>query len=203
VQVASGVSRPLPPAGEARRPEPAAQGRETAPNLPRVVTPPPQQAAPAAARRAGASAAVVWLAVGLLAALAGTTAWWALAHTEQREAVAAPRGPEAPTRPAVAPPAAAPAGAVTVELATVPAGAEVFEDGVLVGKTPISRQWPADAVRTVAFKLSGFVAVERAYRLQHSERFEVLLEAVAKRPAPITRPGPKAPAPAENIPAFE
>src|SRR5207302_8367024 len=67
----------------------------------------------------------------------------------------------APITPLARPSIAAAPSDVTVTLRSSPAGAEVLEDGVLVGKTPIERKWKRDETRSVTFQLAGYREVQK------------------------------------------
>ncbi len=72
------------------------------------------------------------------------------------------------------------ANAVVVSFKTNPAGANVLESGVVVGKTPLDRTWPKNEVREVTFQLAGFEPITRNYKLENDGSFEVVLEPVRK-----------------------
>lgn len=124
-------------------------------------------------------------------------------------------GPEKPASepppqaqaPAPSPPVAAPASpptVVRVALRTVPDGAEVLQDGVTLGTTPLSLEWPRAEKRGLVFRLPGFVDLEKVLRPETDQEFEFPLEAVKKAPPP-PRPGGKNPQkpPKDDISAFD
>jgi serine/threonine protein kinase len=159
--------------------------------LPRSATRASQVAvrpAPEPASRTGLFVAVV--GVGLAAvALATYLALKPAAQAGVPPAASAPRAAQAETRATVVDP---PAPALQVTLDTTPTNAEVFEDGVLVGRTPLLiADWKKGQTRTLAFRLAGFREIERALRPEASGPLAFTLEAVAPRPTPLPprRPG--------------
>ncbi len=86
-----------------------------------------------------------------------------------------PAGKKLPTPP---PPAAE---EVTVTLRSVPAGAAVLEDGVIIGKTPLEQHWTRNTVKTVTFQLAGYKDLQKAFKLQNDETIDVELEPATKK----------------------
>ncbi len=76
------------------------------------------------------------------------------------------------------PPDTAPAAntVLTVELRSEPAGADVVEDGVTLGRTPLSVPWPKGLKRTLLFRSTGFRDAERSFRPDANQAFDVALE---------------------------
>lgn len=179
-------------------PEPSDR-RATAPEIPRALAGQQTAGTPARSR-----APLVVGATVMAVAILGTLTWAALraAKSEDAQQVTAqvpptPRPPVDPPRVAPGPPGGvdpAPgpsADDVTVTLASTPAGAEVLEDGILVGKTPLKRSWKKDEVHKVTFQLAGYKPMERGYKLQQDESFDVQLEAVGKKPSPGDKRPPR------------
>jgi eukaryotic-like serine/threonine-protein kinase len=72
---------------------------------------------------------------------------------------------------------------LTVELRSEPSGADVIEDGVTLGRTPLSVPWPQGTKRTLLFRSTGFRDAERVFRPDANQAFDVALEkAVAAKP---------------------
>ncbi len=113
--------------------------------------------------------------------------------------VVAARAP-LPAEPSKSPPAPA-VVEVKVVLITKPEGAEVLEDGVTLGKTPLEQRWARNAVKTVTFQLNGYKDVQKAFKASDDQTFELDLEPVAKKPAGKAAPGKKDKDP--SISAFE
>jgi serine/threonine-protein kinase len=105
--------------------------------------------------------------------------------------------PKADPTPSNPPPAPAD---VTVTLRTTPPGAAVLEGDVLVGKTPLERKWARDATQEVTFQLSGYRDVQRSFRLQADETFDIDLEPAAKK---VPGKAGKGPQKDPSIGAFE
>jgi len=176
-------SRPLPkPQDEKLVP---VDRRVTAPETPvaKEQSAGPPVAAPA---RRGLPAAVK-LAVLILpaAGLAGAGVAYVLKPPEPKPVVVATR----PAEPAPAKPELAAPQEVKVVLVTKPEGAEVLEDGVTLGKTPLEQRWARNTVKTVTFQLSGYKDVQKAFKASDDQIFELELEPIAKKPP--GRPGKK------------
>lgn len=87
-------------------------------------------------------------------------------------------------------------------LRSVPAGAAVLEDGVIIGKTPLEQHWTRNTVKTVTFQLAGYKDLQKAFKLQNDETIDVELEPAAKKPGkPIGKKDKDKPDP--SISAFE
>ena len=69
---------------------------------------------------------------------------------------------------------------VKVTIKTTPEGAEVSEDGVMIGNAPLSIDWPRGATRTLTFKLAGFKDTTKALRSEADQAFEFQLEPLPK-----------------------
>jgi serine/threonine protein kinase len=149
-----------------RKTAPVSVQNETPPV--RATTEPTFEAAPRSRRWwiAGAAIAVAAVAVGVFATRGGDD---------------------------VAPPAASPI--VEIEAETMPAGAEVFRDGVSLGRTPTTLRFDrADREVTLAFRLPGFTELTHAIVVDRPSRVVLTL---AREPAPepppavVTAPTPE------------
>ncbi|MFZ5468415.1 MAG: serine/threonine protein kinase [Myxococcota bacterium] len=114
------------------------------------------------------------------------------------------RAPAVPPPTTPLPPRSTPTSAkpeqVTVKLVSVPAGAEVLEEGVLIGKTPLVRKWTRDQIHSVVFQLAGYQEARRSFKLSEDETVEVALDPIVAKTAPPKVPKkPKGP----HIPVFE
>jgi serine/threonine-protein kinase len=89
---------------------------------------------------------------------------------------------------------------IRIALKTVPPGAEVVEEGVTLGTTPLSIEWTRAQKRSLTFKLSGYRTLEKALRPESDQAFEFILEAKKSK-----SPGKNSPAkPSEDdINTFE
>jgi serine/threonine-protein kinase len=81
---------------------------------------------------------------------------------------------------------------VIVTIETVPEHVELLEDGILVGTTPLKRDWKKDQVYTVTLQATGYKSIERKLRVQKDEVMKLELEKDAKAVAPPAN-DPKAP----------
>ncbi|MBE2249781.1 MAG: serine/threonine protein kinase [Myxococcus sp.] len=157
------------------------------------------EVAPAATPKGG-------LPVGLVLGVAGVL----VAVIVGAIAFKARQQPEAPTPPPTARPAPPPTAPVAelppirVTLKTQPDGAEVLEDGVTLGTTPLSLSWTRDEKRTLTFRVTGYKELEKALKPETDQDFEFTLEALRKPAAPVKGPGkgPQKPPPAD-ISAFD
>ncbi len=99
-----------------------------------------------------------------------------------------------PPKPAVDPPKPGPTEPATVKvtLKTTPAGAEVLEEGVVIGSTtePLVLDWPRDTKRTLTFRLAGYKDLQKALKPGGDQALDFTLEAAA-RPTGGKRPGKK------------
>ncbi|MBL8956667.1 MAG: serine/threonine protein kinase [Myxococcaceae bacterium] len=170
-------SRPLPkPQDEKLVP---VDRRITAPETPaakEASAPPP---APAA-RRGVPMTAKLALVILPVAGLAGAGVAYVLKPPESKPPVVRQQPP--PQQPDEPKPPARP-DEVEVTLVTTPAGAEVLEDGVTLGKTPLAQRWPRNGVKTVTFQLAGYKDVQKAFKATDAQTFETQLEPVAKKPS--------------------
>jgi serine/threonine-protein kinase len=181
-KAASAVSRPLPK---------SSSRVEVAPSLAAEGTPAP----PAA----GSPVAVIVGAVVLGLAIIGAAVGYKL--TQRPEAVVAPRVTVTspltePVKPATI--------TVKVTLTTQPAGAEVVEDGSMLGKTPLSIDWVKGTARTLTLRAEGFKELTKSLRPEAEQTLDFALEAVAPHPTPAQPQKPKPPKKGpEDIGAFE
>lgn len=112
--------------------------------------------------------------------------------------------PPKPVQPPVPPPTEP--AMLRVALKTLPPGAEVLEDGVTLGTTPLSLEWSRATKRTLVFKLAGHRDLEKALKPESDQEFEFTLEGVKKPSNPVRPPpqvkNPQKP-PTDDISAFE
>ncbi|MFO0596938.1 MAG: serine/threonine-protein kinase [Myxococcaceae bacterium] len=83
-----------------------------------------------------------------------------------------------------------------VTLKSTPDGAEVTEDGVTLGNTPLTLDWPRGTTRTLSFKLAGYKDLGKTLRAESEQTFEFQLEASAPKgqgggPGTGKKPPPK------------
>jgi serine/threonine protein kinase len=110
---------------------------------------------------------------------------------EQPAIVEAPVGKPVNPTPVVANPTPTEAPQVSVSIKTVPEHVELLEDGVLVGTTPLSRQWKKDQVYTVTLQATGYKLIERKLRFDKDSELNLELEKDARAPAANPGPGKK------------
>ncbi|HEY1087489.1 MAG TPA: PEGA domain-containing protein, partial [Archangium sp.] len=93
-------------------------------------------------------------------------------------------------------------GPAKVTLRTSPEGAEVEEDGVSLGNTPLTLDWSRGATRSLTFKLAGHKDLAKTLRSEADQTFDFQLEAAA---APKTGGSGKKPPPRKDpdIGAFD
>lgn len=90
---------------------------------------------------------------------------------------------------------------VLVTIETVPNNAEMLEDEILVGTTPLKRDWVKDKIYTVKLQATGYKPKEWKLKVQGDQTLKLELEAVAKTPTVSDRPRPKKPK--GGVEAFE
>lgn len=143
---------------------------------------------------------VVGLVVLAVVAVGGGIAWKLLGTPAEQ--------PEKRTKPPVAlvetetkPPAATPA-IVKVTITTTPANAEVLEDGVTIGNTPLAIDWTKGTKRTLTFRAEGFKEMAKSLRPEGDQALDFALEVLPQRPtlAPVKKNPKTKP---EDIGAFE
>lgn len=171
---------------------PAMEAIETAKQPKLVVTPP-------SSSNLGRIAAVM---VPVMAVAAGAT-WFFLRRADANElkpvepkAVVAKKEAAEPKKPAEP-------ELLSVTLKSSPTGAQVLEDGVLVGTTPLERKWPRETTHSLTFQLAGYVDLQRAFRVDKNESFEVELVAAKKVSGTSPDKGKTKPKPGDGIEAFE
>ncbi len=177
-----------PPRGgthhEAPAATPAASPAMTGPAP--AVAPPPSQAK---------KIATVFAACLVLAVVTGIGAAAVINAQEPKEQpiiVTLPPKPEPrPVEPKPEPPKPEAPKKLTVTFVTTPAGAEVFEDDVLVGTTPVTLSRAASQVVSLKFELKGHKPVSRKVRFEEGQHeVTIELEKLAKPgPAPQKKPG--------------
>lgn len=89
---------------------------------------------------------------------------------------------------------------LNVTLKTKPDGAEVLEDGVVIGKTPLTTGFEPGATRTLTFRLADYKDLEKSLRPESDQELEFPLERVAPRTTPAKKPPRKQD---DDIGAFE
>jgi len=188
------VSRPLPKSSSRVDPPPAA----AAPSPSKQ----PSQASQAASTGVPLGALVAGAAVIVL--IIGGALAWKTTHTPETPVVVAPPPVEKKVEP-VADPTPKPAvdlGPAKVTLRTSPEGAEVEEDGVSLGNTPLTLDWSRGATRSLTFKLAGHKELAKTLRSEADQTFDFQLEAAA---APKTGGSGKKPPPRKDpdIGAFD
>jgi serine/threonine-protein kinase len=174
----SAVSRALPKSSSSR----IEVAEQTPPSMPSKA-PPPKQGSSLVVIVAGVAAAVVLVGVGV--------AWKMTRGDDKPAVVVVTSGPPVPVKPPVEP---APRVATTVKvtLTTTPAGAEVVEDKVMVGVTPLTLDWPRGTTRTLSFRLANYKPVEKVLRPETDQALDFALESA--KPAagqPPVKPKPK------------
>jgi serine/threonine protein kinase len=75
------------------------------------------------------------------------------------------------------------AAKVQVSLETRPQGAEVFESGAFIGKTPLTLEWIKGSARTLNFKLKGYRDLSRTFKPESDQTLEFALEPIVKSTA--------------------
>ncbi len=187
----SAVSRALPRSASSSRVEVAEQ---TPPSMPSKAPPPPRQ---------NSSLVVVISAVAALVVLVGAGLVWK-SRSDDKPAVVVVTQPAPPTRAPVKPvdEPPSPSANVKVTLTTTPPGAEVLEDKVTVGVTPLALDWPRGKTRTLSFKLANYKTVEKVLRPETDQALEFALEP-AKSATPATVPTKKPKKEDDPIGAFE
>lgn len=146
----------------------------------------PSQSSSVAAQPSGVPLAAVVGGVAVLVLIIGAAVLWKL--TRPQEAVTPP--------PAVArvepPPAKNDEPTSTrVTLKTTPDGAEVSEDGVTLGNTPLTLDWQRGATRTLTFKLAGHKELSKTLRAEADQTFDFSLDAASTKTPPVRKPPPK------------
>jgi serine/threonine protein kinase len=153
----------------------------------------------AAPRRGSAFGVAVAVTVVALAVGGGLFAWWsardpkpALPDPGAKPFVGAPATTGAvPGRP-VTPPDQVDAP-MKITLRTTPEGAEVLEGGATVGRTPLTVEWPRGAQRTLLFRLTGHVDLEKALKPATDADFDFSLEPLKVRNGTGVHKGPRKP----------
>lgn len=160
--------------------------------------------APKPAPKSGGMGLLVGFAAVLVLGIGGAVAWKvnsterapppvkpSLAVTTPPTGPAAAKGPDTPTASAK----------VTLTLKTKPAGAEVIEDGVVIGKTPLTTGFDQGTTRTLTFRLADYRDLEKSLRPESDQDLEFNLERIAPKVGTGKKPPPKKPD--EDIGAFE
>jgi serine/threonine-protein kinase len=158
-----------------------------------VLEPPPESKAP-----------LIGVALGLVAVVAASAV--VLSGSGSADAREEPRSePEVPlVQP---PPTPTRVAVVKVKIVSEPPGAEVLQDGVLVGNAPLSVEAPAGTTTELSLSLAGYAPLTRALRVS-DEPAELTLKleklAVPERPkAPTPGAGRKQVAPVKQAPVVD
>jgi serine/threonine-protein kinase len=175
----SAVSRPLPKASSSRVEvnDPSATRAEPG----RGAEPP----------RAGlALGAIVGLAA-VVVVLIGAAVVWKLSPRPEGAPLPPPPVADPPTAPPAQPSPAveAPAAAVKVTLRTTPEGAEVLEDDVVIGTTPLTLEWPRGKTRSLTFKATGHRELQKTLRLEADQTLDFALESSVPKAPGVKKPG--------------
>lgn len=151
-------------------------------------------------------AAIVGIALVLLGVIVGALVFKQRQQSakvpERAPVVSAP--PPGKTVEPQEPPRPAEPATVKIALKTSPQGAEVLEDGVTLGTTPLALEWTRATKRTLVFRLAGFKDLEKALKPESDQDFDFALEAkkAVGATGPKTTKGPQKP-PSDDINAFE
>ncbi|MBL9039859.1 MAG: PEGA domain-containing protein, partial [Archangium sp.] len=93
---------------------------------------------------------------------------------------------------------------LNVTVRTTPTGAEVIENDVVIGTTPLTTSWKRNASRVFRFRSKGFVELAKTLRPEGDQTFDFSLEAVpAPTPLPVDDKGKKPKRKGDDIEAFE
>ncbi|MEW5739203.1 MAG: serine/threonine-protein kinase [Myxococcota bacterium] len=152
--------------------------------------------------KSGGLGLLVGFAAVLVVGIGGAVAWKMSAKPAEpppSKLVTSPTKPgtDAPRPPPVTP---TPAPKVTLTLKTKPAGAEVLEGGVVIGKTPLTAAFDQGTTRTLTFRLAEYRDLEKSLRPESDQELEFHLERVAPRATTTKKPPKK---PDDDIGAFE
>jgi serine/threonine protein kinase len=169
----------------------------------KVEAPPP----PEPQKRGAPVAAIGVVAVLLVAVIVGALVVKGQRDNEQPVVDRPVVTPPKPTQPPVPPPPTPTEPTMLrVALKTLPPGAEVLEDGVTLGTTPLSLEWSRATKRTLTFKIAGHRDLEKALKPESDQEFEFALEPLKKPSNPAKPPpqvkNPQKP-PTDDISAFE
>lgn len=179
----SAVSKPIPRSGSSKV--------EVSPSVAEPAPPPPKPAGAPLGLIVGLAAVVV-LVIG------GGVVFKLTRPAPEPPAPIAKPPPPTPQAGATPPPPTP--AKVTLTLKTKPDGAEVLEDGVVIGKTPLTTAFEQGATRTLTFRLADYKDLERSLRPETDQELEFPLERVAPRTTPTKKPPRKQD---EDIGAFE
>jgi serine/threonine-protein kinase len=175
---ASAVSKPLPKASSSSK-------VEIAPSVAAEAAAPPARGAP--------MGLLVGLAAVLVVAIGGAVAW----KLTSKPAQPPPPVPLAlhpdvkPGDPPKPPPDTPRASKVTLTLKTKPPGAEVMEDGVVIGKTPMTTAFDQGVTRTLTFRLADHHDLEKSLRPESDQELEFALERTTPAKPPPGKKPPK------------
>jgi serine/threonine-protein kinase len=180
------------------KPRGSASKFEPSPPAPRPAEPvlPPPSSGASVGLLVGVAAALVLVIVGAVA----MKALRAPAPPASTTITAPPTPPLAPPTPPLAD--ASPV-TIAVAIATVPPGAEVIEEGVTLGTTPLSLAWAPGAKRTFTFMLAGHERLEKTLKPASNEEFTFSLEPLKKAPVPPRPVKPPVKPGADDVSAFE
>jgi serine/threonine-protein kinase len=182
----SAVAKPIPKSGSSKAeasPPPAIEG-------------PPQPARPAGAPLG----LIVGLTAFVVLAIGGGIVLKLTRAAPELPAPAARPPPHAPADGTSAPPTTTAPSKVTLTLKTKPPGAEVLENGAVIGTTPLTASFERGTTRTLTFRLADHKDLEKSLRPEVDQELEFPLERVAPRTPPARKPPRKQ---GDEIDAFE
>jgi serine/threonine-protein kinase len=168
------------------------------------VSPAPAPPAPRPPTKAGGLGLLVGFAAVLVVGLGAAVVWKRMSKGAPEPLPPTEHGPSSPTKLGVGPPK--PAGVqpaapvkVTVTLKTKPSGAEVLENGVVIGTTPLTTAFEQGVTRTLTFRLAEHRDLEKSLRPETDQELVFTLERLAPR---VGAPK-KTKKPDDDIGAFE
>lgn len=191
----SAVSKPLPKSASRVDPPPPAEmaARATAesPALApaqkrgsRVTqAPPPSQGVPLGV--------LIAITAGIVIVIGGAVAW-KITSKPAEVVVATPALPAVVKNQPAADPTPLKDTPLKVTLRSTPEGAEISEEGVMLGNTPLVLDWVKGATRTFSIKLGGHKEMSKTLRAEAEQSFEFKLDPnPAVRPPTGTKKDPK------------
>lgn len=194
----SAVSRPLPKASSRIEAPVTKESAALKPSRqPSRAEPPPEPP-----RASGPPLGVLVGVVGALVLLIGGALAWKISAGPAADQAPPLPSPQVKVTPPPEPTPRVENGPARVTLRTIPEGAEVQEDGVSIGNTPLTLDWPRGSTRSLTFKLSGHKELIKTLRSEADQTFDFQLETLT---APKPGPGNKRPPPKSDpdIGAFD
>lgn len=192
----SSVSKPLPKSASRVDPPPAVSpsaSRVTA-ESPAVVPAAKRGSrvtqAPAPAQQGVPLGVLIAITAGIVIVIGGAVVW-KITSKPPDVVVQPPIATVTPKEP-VADPTPVKEAPLKVTLRSVPEGAEISEEGVMLGNTPLVLDWAKGATRTFSIKLSGHKEMSKTLRAEAEQSFEFKLEPnAAGRPPTGPKKDPK------------